>query len=213
MRPPPLGEPGPGVVVTPLLPRLAAYALLFVPMGALGTVLHELGHWAVAEALGCPASLHYGWTHLECAPLSATASTLVTLGGPVQTMVTGTLGLGLLWRLRGQAWGGRHVIALLMALFWSREVFNAAAYVVFQLGGMVPAERLVQGDELLLGLALGGPPELVLAVTGLVGVVAVLWVALEVPRAERVPLVVGGGVGSLLGFALWMSFLGPILLP
>lgn len=199
--------------MTPLLPRLAAYALLFVPMGALGTMLHELGHWAVAEALGCPATLHYGWTHLECAPLSESASTLVTLGGPVQTMVTGTLGLGLLWRLRGQAWGGRHLVALLMALFWSREVFNAAAYVVFRVGGMVPAERLVQGDELKLGLALGGPPELVLAVTGLVGALAVLWVALEVRRSERVPLVVGGGVGSLLGFALWMQIVGPVLLP
>ena len=51
------------------------------------------------------------------------------------------------------------------------------------------------------------------SVTAALGLAACLAVIALLPRSERGILVLGGATGSLLGFAIWMQLLGPILLP
>ena len=194
------------------LANVAAWTGLFLPMAALGTVAHESAHWAAARALGCAPVLHFASTTSGCGPAGA-AGLLVTAAGPLQTMLTGSLGLAGLWALRARPWGRGHMIALLLAFFWTRQPFNTSGLLLLSLGpGGAPA-RLLQGDEQRLSAALGLPPLTLAVATGLLGLAAAGLATAAVPRAQRSAFALGAILGALFGFALWMQILGPALLP
>jgi hypothetical protein len=137
----------------------------------------------------------------------------VALGGPAQTLLTGTAGLlGLVW-LRHRPFGRAHLPWLFLGLFWSRQVFNAAAWTVFRVFELAPPAQLARGDAFRIAAWLGIPATTWLFGTALLGVLALGWILRRLPRSQRVPFVVGGGTGSLLGYAVWMEILGPALLP
>jgi hypothetical protein len=193
-----------------LLASVATWGAALLPMAPLGTLAHETGHWLVARALGCPATLHFARTSTHC---PATWEGLVALGGPAQTLLTGTLGVvGLLW-LRDRPFGRAHLPWLFLGLFWSRQVFNAAAWTVFWVFELAPPTQLAQGDAFRIAAWLGLPSTAWLYGTALLGLLALAWMLRLLPRSQQVPFAVGGGTGSLLGYALWMQVLGPVLLP
>ncbi|MCP3919816.1 MAG: hypothetical protein GY711_30135 [bacterium] len=112
----------------------------------------------------------------------------------------------LLRRPREEPLGVRGWVAVLLALFWSRQLFNALVLLASSAGAA--------GDEISIADQLGWPSTSLAFGTAAVGLVVCLWVAfVAVPRASRLPLLAGGGLGSLVGFAIWNLALGPWLLP
>lgn len=69
----------------------------FISATVIGTLSHEFGHYAVAEYLGYDASINYGSTALNhTGIIPAGDRFLITLGGPAETILTGTVGVILL---------------------------------------------------------------------------------------------------------------------
>lgn len=191
-------------------------AAMFVPAAALGTVGHELGHWLVARLQGCAPELHYAFTSVDCPAELAMADRMWGIAaGPVGTMLSGTLGMvGLArWRrgvdrldLAGVGWS-------VLALFWSRAVFNFAVHVGALAGGLAAPERLARGDEARLSLFIGGPVWSVGGACAVVALGACAWTIWRIPSPDRLSWFTGVVVGALLGYALWMAQIGPIMMP
>jgi len=183
--------------------RLVRIFLVFLPMAAIGTLVHELGHMAVARARGYSPVLHYGW--MTWGRGSLRDEVLISAGGPVTNMLIGTIGFAwLFWLRRGVPRESPLVVsgwcATLLALFWSRQVFNAAgsvALVIIGKGGTA------SGDETFLTL---GVP----SIAGLVVCGAVVWFH---PRAQRLAFAIAAPAGCVVGFVAWYGLLGPHLLP
>lgn len=201
---------------SPALRLTLRVALGFLPLPAIGTYLHELGHAAVAKAQGYGVWIDYRSMtalHPEEGPMGG--GPLVTLGGPLSTLLTGTLGL--LWLIRQRRRVGRDAplgargwIAVALALFWSRQVWNVARSVWRVLRG----GDFGRSDEVKIAEHLGLPGESISFTTAALGLAVCLAVLLWlVPRQARRPLLVGGLVGSLAGYGLWYRWLGPLVLP
>ncbi|MFT5286187.1 MAG: hypothetical protein ACI8TQ_002355 [Planctomycetota bacterium] len=206
---------------------LLSIVLLFIPMAAIGTLLHEAGHIVVAHTLGYEPVLYFDSMSKGPSPFASEAdysnpddrqryeleSTLITIGGPAQNMLTGTIGFVWLWRLRrkqkresGSVREGWIWLATLMALFWSRQAFNAIAAIVY-------GDGEIRGDEFKIAHYFDWPIWSVLAVTGAVSVCICLAVIGLQRRERRIHFAIGMPIGSLIGFALWFKLLGPYLLP
>ena len=206
---------------------LLKIVLLFMPMAAIGTLLHEGGHIVVAQALGYETTLYYGsmshsdssfarqadWSNGADRDRLAWENLLITVGGPAQSILTGSLGLLLLWHLRRKQ--RREVgsvserwiwLATLMALFWGRQAFNGMS-AIFRGSGKL------RGDEYKIASYFDWPFWSVLAVTGAASLVVCVLVIRLQPSERRLHMLVGAPIGSLIGFALWYMWLGPQLLP
>ncbi|MFK8057984.1 MAG: hypothetical protein AB8F78_17790 [Saprospiraceae bacterium] len=141
---------------------------------------------------------------------------LITLGGPLQTILTGMLGLSfLLFRRRKTHWKQLALVdwlAVFLSLFWLREVFNLAISILGEI--ISPNGSYFGGDEKrisdLLGLWSGTVPW----VSSITGVAICAFVVFKVvPEQLRVTFILGAAIGGVSGFMLWMYLLGPILLP
>ncbi len=190
--------------------RIALAFLCFLPMAAIGTVSHELGHVAAYHALGGSAVLHFASAEPVGVPGSLLSIAISIAGGPLQTMITGTIGLICLWWLPREGLDYRKWIAMLLALFWSRETFNLlSGLLTYFSTGSAPW----MGDEYRLAYMLGWGSWSVQLPLGLLGLAACALAIWRIPKEWRIPVVAGGVPGSLVGFWIWMSLLGPMLLP
>ena len=140
----------------------------------------------------------------------------VTMGGPLQTMLTGTIGLLiLLWRRKNIFKNGMKLLdwlAIFLSLFWLREVFN----LVTSIGGelMSPNGTWFGGDELHISQGLNmwsGTIPIVLATIGLTISLYVIFRILS--KKNRLTFVISGLIGGISGFVLWMNIIGPKILP
>lgn len=143
-------------------------------------------------------------------------SLLIVLGGPIQTMITGTIGLLWLWYNRKKIavkaeLSLKEWIAVLIAFFWSRQLFNLLTGLLFYvLRGTVSK----MDDESRIGLYFGAPVGTVNIATGLVSLVLLLWVIFFIiPKNQRLSFILAGCAGSLFGFIIWMQWIGPVVLP
>lgn len=142
-------------------------------------------------------------------------SFLITLGGPLQTMITGTVGALLLWyrrkKIKVTGLNLKNWILVFLAFFWSREVFNFLGSIPFYLNGRGANMR---GDEPRIAHMLSLPYWSVALLFALMGGVALLWVTFYIiPRKERLTFVLAGPVGAAIGWWLWLVEFGPVLLP
>lgn len=141
---------------------------------------------------------------------------LVTVGGPLQTTLTGTIGLLiLLWRRKSIYKNGLKVLdwlAIFLSLFWLREIFN----LVTSIGGELisPNGTWFGGDELYISQSLNlwsGTISLILATIGTI--IAIYVVFRIIPKKIRLTFILSGFVGGIVGFILWMNIIGPKILP
>ena len=141
---------------------------------------------------------------------------LVTIGGPIQTMITGTIGLIILLIRRKTIYrNGLKILdwlAIFLALFWLREIFN----LVTSIGGEIisPDGTWFGGDELRISQCLNlwsGTIPIILATLGLI--VSVYIVFTIVPKKTRLTFILSGLIGGISGFILWMNIIGPKILP
>jgi hypothetical protein len=141
---------------------------------------------------------------------------LITLGGPLQTTITGTIGLLiLLWRRKKTQCNRLKPIdwlAVFLSLFWLREVFN----LVMSIGGKIifQSGSYFGGDEKNMSEFLKLVPGTFSIILGVIGLAVSLIVIFGfVPNRLRLTFILSGLIGGMTGFILWMDILGPKLLP
>lgn len=139
---------------------------------------------------------------------------LVTLGGPIQTIITGTLGFFLLWFNRKKI--GNKLTFLqwsfvFMAFFWSRQVANFFIGLYFL---AIRGEWTSQGDETNISEYFRIPAWSLNLITATIAIILLLIVVFKlIPKQQRFTFIVAGLTGSIIGFPLWMKLLGPAILP
>ena len=141
---------------------------------------------------------------------------LVTLGGPLQTIITGTIGLiFIFFRRKRIDQNGLRIIdwlAVFLSLFWLREVFN----VVISIGNELisPNGTYFAGDEKNISEFLNvwnGTVSIILAIIGLA--ISLYIIFSIIPKNIRITFILSGFIGGIVGFILWFDYLGPVLLP
>jgi hypothetical protein len=139
----------------------------------------------------------------------------ITLGGPLQTMLTGMIGFIILFFRRKQIFIRGYLTllewaAVLLSYFWSREVFNF----IFSIDDTFSDRKHFRSDEPRLSQYLNLPPWAFGMITCVIGGIILLWVTFRViPVQQRLTFLVSGLIGSTIGWIVWMDWLGPILLP
>ena len=141
---------------------------------------------------------------------------LITAGGPLQTMLAGTIGLILLFlyrrkpantdRLSFAQWS-----MVFLSLFWLREIFDTAVAIIRKCEGR---RWWMKGDEFKMARSLEWPTWSIFTTTSIVSLL-VLWVVLFrfVPAKQRLTFIIAGFTGGLTGAYLWLVLLGPKLMP
>lgn len=140
----------------------------------------------------------------------------VTLGGPLQTILTGVIGLIILFIRRKNIQNENleliDWLAVFLGLFWLREIFN----LVNSLGSEIISQngKWFGGDEYYISQYLSlwsGTIPIILGVMGLI--VSIYIVFKVVPKDFRLTFIISGLIGGVSGFIIWMNLIGPILLP
>jgi hypothetical protein len=144
------------------------------------------------------------------------ASFLITFGGPLQTMLTGSIAFGLLVRKRNRSRDINklkftHWLLVFFALFWLRQPFNF----IYWIGGYFRnGEFSTNGDEIYLANYLNIPEGGILIFTALIGFALLFYTVFRIiPVAERWVFVLAGLTGGITGFLFWIIWAGPLILP
>ena len=140
---------------------------------------------------------------------------LLTAGGPLQTMLAGTIGLMLLFIYRRKfaatdALTFSQWLMVFLALFWLREIFDVAVAIIRLCAG----HPWMEGDEFKMAEYFHWPAWSIFIATSLTSLL-VLWVVdfRFVPAKQRLTFIIAGFTGGLTGAYLWLILLGPKLLP
>lgn len=139
----------------------------------------------------------------------------ITLGGPLQTILTGTLGLILLLINRKKYIKVNSVsvfgwIVIFMSLFWLRQTANLCMSVFsYLLKGRIS----FNGDETKMALYLNLNIWTIKLITGLLGVIVLLIILKLIPKRFIVTFILAGSVGGVLGFYLWIIKFGQYIMP
>ena len=138
------------------------------------------------------------------------------MGGPLQTMLTGTIGLLLMifyrksffkaFRLNIQQW-----ILIFFTLFWLRELANCVVMIAMLL---FTSKREFGSDEVKIAEYLGLHFTSVTFITAFLALIIALIVTFFfVPPTQRKTFTAAGFAGGVTGYILWLYILGPIILP
>lgn len=138
----------------------------------------------------------------------------ITFGGPAQTILASFIGLFILFYRRSRQkdffvlldWLG-----VFLALFILREVFN---FVFAAIKFLLYGRTNFNGDEFRLSRMLGWNEWVIPAVTMILGVVISVYVIFRIiPIKYRFSFISAGLVGGILGFFIWLEWLGPVIMP
>jgi len=141
---------------------------------------------------------------------------IISLGGPIQTIITGLIGLVIiLWRRKKIKIKGLAFVdwlAIFLCLFWLREVFNLVMSVSTEI--ISPNGSYFGGDEKKIAILLDLWPGIISIFWGVIGLIISLFVIFRViPLQTRLTFILSGLIGGSVGFVLWMKVLGPGLIP
>ncbi len=141
---------------------------------------------------------------------------IILIGGPLQTVVTGLIGfITILFRRKSIQKNGLKLIdwlSVFLSLFWLREVFNVTRSVV--LGIIKGTGSYFGGDEAKISTMLDLPIGTFSIILGVLGLIISLFVIFKIiPYNKRLTFIVGGLIGGISGFVLWMDIIGPKILP
>jgi len=140
----------------------------------------------------------------------------IRLGGPIQTIGIGIIGLTLLlWRRPLMIRNGLSLIdwlCIFLSLFWLREIFNLLMSVGSEM--ISPNGSYFGGDEKYISFELGLWEGTVPIIIGTLGLSISLFVIFRcIPNRFRSTFIASGFIGGILGFVLWLKILGPKILP
>lgn len=199
----------------------------------LGTISHEYGHIFTAEKLGYQTTLHYAsmnWVKKfnpsnnivnrqpnRSQKKNITDTDLILIGGPLQTIAVGVLGLIIVFLrkkpiLKNKLLGFMDWTGVFFSLFWVRNIFNLGLYIM--LGVMKRRSGFFGGDEARISQSLNLPTGTIPLFLGVIGITIVSYVTFFViPKRIRLTFISGGLIGGISGYVCWYYYLGPRLLP
>ncbi|MEM6720675.1 MAG: hypothetical protein AAF611_15205 [Bacteroidota bacterium] len=143
-------------------------------------------------------------------PSNPTHAFYVTLGGPIQTILTAFIGLFILayrGTNRQEDFKWLDWLAVFMSLFILREVFNT----VMAAGSyLINGIEYFGGDEFRISLYLGFNQWTIPIMTAILGaIIASFVIFMIVPKRHRFTFILAGFTGSIIGFIAWFEYLGP----
>jgi len=202
--------------------KLVLLISAFVLTTIIGTITHELGHYAVARIMGYKAKMHFAKTSwgkrsYEKKTICKNERLFITSGGVAQTVFTGLVGLYLIFKRREKiSTNGLKPIdwvSVFLSLFWLREPFNLFSFVFDKI--IYPSNgSYFGGDEFKLSKMMGLHEGTFSIVLGVLGLVIPLYVFLKIiPTKLKVTFMIGGFVGCLTGYVLWIKIMGLVLMP
>jgi hypothetical protein len=178
-----------------------------------GTISHEAGHWLMAKVLGYNPHIHYSHTSYSGEHINTKDRILIRLAGPLQTMVTGCIGLGLLraHQLKINSPRLAYWIMIFLSMFWLRPVIN---FVVMTIVYCITGELSGHSDETKLSIQMGLPVLTLPILTTTIGVIVFCWVFFKrISKFERTSFILAGIVGGGLSFWVWNWRIGQYILP
>ena len=134
----------------------------------------------------------------------------VTLGGPISTILIGSLAFIILFfRVKKEkiCLNFINLLLIFFSFFWLREVFGFA--MLFFSKNI----NLVYSDELILARLYKLPILSITITLAFIGLYVFYRIFINLDRKIRNHFLVGVGFGSIFGFFFWFILLGPILLP
>ena len=140
----------------------------------------------------------------------------ISIGGPAQTILTGLIGLTIVFfrkkKIKPCGFQFMDWLAVFLSLFWLREVFNLV--VGLASGLFSERKKYFGGDEAVISWYLDLPVGTLSIVLGVIALLISVYIIFRiVPFEKRCTFILGGFIGGISGFILWMQILGPILLP
>jgi hypothetical protein len=192
----------------------------FIAAVVIGTLSHEYGHLCIAQYLGYSGHIHFASFSLEPKCFSGSIPDadyiLISLGGPLQTMLTGTLALLTLYisqkktkevkQLSVSRW-----ILVFLALFWLRPLVNLIVWVSSYFINGTFSE---QGDELHLALYLDLLHWSLLTLCAAMGTFVLTLILVNfIPERQRITFMLSAVVGGISGYIIWLLVLGKYILP
>lgn len=140
----------------------------------------------------------------------------IILGGPLQTMLTGILGLLGLIFFRNRVIKDEEInmagwFLVMLSLFWLRQAANFAIRIVRYFITQKPSYL---GDEHRLALYLGINTWTIQAISGFFAFLVLIWIIFFViPKQNRLTFLIAGLFGGISGYYLWIIRFGKYLLP
>lgn len=195
--------------------------ITFVLFTIIGTVSHESAHFIAAKIVGLDAILHYGSTSIIIPDdfdgiITKSVRFFVTLGGPLQTIFTGSLGLILLIFNRKKIISSKnlkiiHWAYVFLSLFWLRQTFN---FITLITKYFIKGRYSKQMDEIKLARDLDIHDFSILIPTAFIGILVTFYVIFKyIPYNQRFTFIISGLIGGILGFYLWLILFGKYILP
>lgn len=189
----------------------------FILFTVIGTLSHEWGHYIMARLCGHGAEIHYQYcvSHFR-AHYSDTHGLLFSLGGPLQTITTGTVGVLLVYFNRSKYHQSLELNAkqwffIFISLFWLREPFNLFTATIAPFLRNSLSQR---GDEISIAYKFGWPPMSIILTLGVTGAMILAWITFKIiPKKQRMIFLAAGLIGGFSGFFIWLQWLGPIVMP
>ena len=141
---------------------------------------------------------------------------LITLGGPFQTMLTGTLGL-LFLNFKKEKFNGSKSndliswLLVFLSLFWLRQLSN---FCLWMFKYFITGKFFINSDEVKVALYLHVQKGTFSTITALIASIFLAFIILKiVPKEKRITFITAGLVGGLLAYYIWLVLLGPIVMP
>ena len=140
----------------------------------------------------------------------------ITWGGPLQTMLTGTIGLILLILLRKRYFSSERLsfwlwFIIFITLFWLRQTTN---FIMAISSAIIRGSFKGFGDESDLARHYNLPEWSISAITALIGVAILISVIFKfIPSKQRLTFIFAGLVGGISGFVFWLVLFGRMIMP
>jgi hypothetical protein len=192
----------------------------FIAATVIGTVAHECGHYLVAKYLGYDAEISYAYSDWQPTVINLDKierdNLYILLGGPVQTLLTGTTGFILLLfsrhsftatsRLSARQWA-----IIFLSLFWLRPTANMVIWVgAYLLTGYFSSK----GDEIGIANYLELPNWTIACFTAVIGAIILAIVVFKfIPQKQRFTFIISGLAGGVTGYLLWIVWFGKYIMP
>lgn len=139
----------------------------------------------------------------------------IILGGPLQTILTGSFGLILLLVYRHKFIKPDKITVIgwtciFISLFWLRQVANLFMAV---LTFITKGQPSIRGDEMRLVLHLEINIWTIQIITGFIGLTVLLIILRLLPKTIILTFLVSGLTGGILGYYLWLIEFGKYIMP
>jgi len=192
----------------------------FIAATIIGTLSHEFGHYIVAKYQGYDARINYSATFWQSPdpehPIIPSCPIAMALGGPIQTMLTGTIGLVLLLLYRKKFYQADKLslgqwLIIFLSLFWLRQTANFCMWLT---GYLLNGRFSTGDDEIRIATYFDLPIWSIISITAIIGAFVLAVITFKfIPSRQRTTFLMAGLLGGIAGFYFWLIQFGKYIMP